>query len=59
MLLPLELKPYRTLWSVNVVCAGGSAGLLGKGPTELVLRHTYPRKPVPAEHRRVGLGEAG
>ena len=31
MLFPLELKLYRTLWSVDVVCAGVCAGLLGEG----------------------------
>ena len=51
MLLPLELKPCRTLWFLDVVCAGISAGLLGKGPTALVLRHTCPRKALPAEYR--------
>ena len=56
MLFPLELKLYKTLWSADMVCAGVCAGLLGKGPTVLVLRHTCCRKAVPAEHRGEGLG---
>ena len=38
MLFLLEVKLYRTLWSVDMVCAGVCAGLLGEGPTTLVLR---------------------
>ena len=32
------------------------AGLLGEGPTVLVLRHACPRKGAPAEGRGVRLG---
>ena len=56
MLLPLELKTYRTLWSGDVSRAGFSAGVLGKNPAALVLRHTCLRKAVPAECTGVGLG---
>lgn len=51
MLFPLELKIYRTLWSIDMMQAGGCADLLGEGPTALVLRHTWPRKAVPLECR--------
>ena len=40
MLLTLELKPCRTVCSGDVVWAGVSAGLLGKGPATLGLRQT-------------------
>ena len=56
MLLPLELKLYRTLWSVDVVCAGVCAGLLGEGSAALGLRHTFLRKPVPAKQGGVWFG---
>ena len=49
MLLPLELKPWRT--DQEVLWAGISTGLLRKGPTAMGLRHTCPRKAVPAECR--------
>ena len=55
ILFPLELKCCRTLWP-EVACAGFYAGLLGEGPTALVLRPTCLRKAVPAKHRVVGLG---
>jgi len=38
MLLPLELKPCKTLWSGDVVCTGLSAGFLGKGTAALGLK---------------------
>ena len=57
MLLPLELKPCRTLWSVDVVHAGFFAGFLGKGlTTSLGLRHICLRKEVQAECKGMGLG---
>lgn len=56
MLLSLELKSCRTLWSVGVVGADVSVGLLGKGPIALVIRHTCWRKAAPTEHRGAGLG---
>lgn len=55
MLFPLELKLCRTLWLV-VVCVGICAGLLGEGPSVLVIRHTCLRKATPAEGGRVGSG---
>lgn len=51
MLLPQELKPCRTLWSVDMVYLGFLAGLLGKGPTVLVLRHTYSGKSALVEFK--------
>ena len=32
------------------------AGLLGEGPTVLVVRYTCPRKAVPVEWKGAGLG---
>lgn len=40
LLLLLELKMFRTL--CHIVDDGICAGLLGKCPTALVLRHIYP-----------------
>ena len=56
MLLPLELKPCRTLWLVDMVQVGICAGFLRKGSTALGLRHTCPRKAAPKELRGVGVG---
>ena len=56
MLLPIELKPFRTQWLADVVQRGISAGLLGKELATLVLKHTSLRKAVPAETRGVRLG---
>ena len=50
MIFPLELELCRTLWSVDMLCEGICAGLLGKGPTALVLRHICLRKAETAEH---------
>lgn len=58
-ILQIELKFYRTLWSVDLVHAQGGvgAGLLGEGPTAiLALRLTCSVKKAPAEHREVVLG---
>lgn len=46
----------KTLWSVDVVRVGVSAGGLGKGPAALGLRHTCLRKAIPVGRRRLGLG---
>ena len=43
------------LWSVDMVSAEVSAGLLEEGLTALVLRHICPRIAAPAEHRGAGL----
>ena len=56
MLLPLELKPCRTLRLVGMVCANISAGDLGKEPAVLVLRDTCLGKAAPAEHSRKEIG---
>ena len=40
--------------SIHGVCRS-FAGLLGKGPAVLVLRHTCLRKTVPGECKEVGL----
>ena len=52
----IELKPWGTLWVVDVVGANVSADLLGKGTIVLGLRHTFLRKSVPAECRVLELG---
>lgn len=57
MLLPLELKACRILWSGDVMCGGVSADLLKNWPAALGLRHTWPRRAVLEECRWVGLGE--
>ena len=51
ILFPLELKHCGILWSVDIACVEGCAGLLRKGPTALVLRHTCLIKAVPVEYR--------
>lgn len=53
MVLLLELKPCRTPCSGVVVCAGISAGLLGKGPAVLGPRQSFPRR---TECKGVGPG---
>ena len=55
MLLPLELKPCRTLWSGDMVLPGVSAGLLGRRPTVLGLRQALLRREVLPECRVLGL----
>lgn len=49
MLLSLELKACRALWSVDMVFAEASTGLLGKGTIALVLRHTCWREAATTE----------
>ena len=56
MLFPLELKLYRTLWSVDMVHAGVCAGFLDKRLTALALRLTCLQKAVAEECRGAGLG---
>lgn len=51
MLLQLELKTCRTLWSGNMAYMGFSADLLGKGPAVLGLRYIRLRKEVPIEQK--------
>lgn len=56
MLLSLELKACGAcgaLWSVDMVFAKASAGLLGKGTIALVLRHTCWREAAPTEEEGV------
>ena len=55
MLLSLELKTCGALWSVDMVCAKASAGLLGKGPVALIVRCTCLSGDAPAGLRG-GLG---
>lgn len=57
--LILELRLCCSLWSVDLVCWGVCAGVLGKGPAVLVLRHTCSSKEVPTECREAGLGISG
>ena len=47
----LELKTGRTLWLVDIVL-WGLYWSPGKRPPVLVLRHTFLRKAIFAEHRR-------
>lgn len=59
MFIPLELKLFGTLWSVDLVRGVGVGVLVfwGRGPLiALVLRHTCPRKEAPAELSEVGFG---
>lgn len=56
MLFALELKFYRTQWSVDMVLLGMCAFFLGKELAVLVLRHTFLRKAVLAECRGMGFG---
>lgn len=56
MLLPLELKSCKSLWLGEVVWAGISAGLLGKRPTTLGQRQTWPKRSILTEYRGVEPG---
>ena len=55
MLLPLELKLCRTVWSVDVVHVGVCSGLGGE-LTRLIVRHTCPRKQNQRSAEEMGLG---
>ena len=54
-LLVKELN-FPEYWSVGMVCVGVCAGLLEKGPTALVLSHSYPGKAKSAEYWWPALG---